>query len=323
MRTQLVVGLALGALGIVTVACSTSSSGSSNPYPDVTHFCAAVAQAECGTASTGAISNCSLPGSTASTCVAFRTSECEKGSIVMPGAAFGNRTLTSGNVQACLDAINAAFDTANVTVLSYATLYGADGNGGLVATCEQVFVGAVATGSTCTSSYDCATSTDICAADPQNPTASSQCAVPRPQAIAGMCRDIGDTCTGGYCSSKSLCVALLPDGATCTAGQCLASSRCAAGICAARGAAGDACASNDDCDPTVPLLCDVYRTGGSVCAKAVDLVNGSKDCTGYLQGEGLGEVGGTDAGGGDTGSSSGGDTGTGGDSSSTDATSGG
>ena len=192
MRTRLVVGLAIGALGIVAVACSSSSSGSNNPYPDVAHFCTAVAQAECGTASTGALSNCSLSGSSvSSSCITFRTSECTKGNIVMPSAPFGNRTLTSGNVQACLDAITSAFNGSNgVSVLTYDQLYG---SGGVVDKCEQVFVGAVAAGSTCTSTFDCATSTDVCAADPLNPTASTQCAAPTPVSV--MCRNIGDTCT--------------------------------------------------------------------------------------------------------------------------------
>src|ERR1019366_4125835 len=153
----------------------------------------------------------------------------------------------------------------------------------------QVFVGAVAAGSTCTSTFDCATSTDVCAADPLNPTASTQCAAPTPVSV--MCRNIGDTCTNGYCSSKATCVPFLADGASCTAGQCQASSRCTGGVCAARGGAGAACATNDDCDPTVPLLCDLYRTGGAIGPTSILLGNGSADCTGYLEGQGLGGSG--------------------------------
>jgi len=309
MRTRLVVGLAIGALGIVTVACSSSSSGSNNPYPDVEHFCAAVAQAECGSASTGAISNCSLSGSSVlSDCVTFRTGECTKGNIVMPGPSFGNRTLTSGNVQPCIDAITSAFNGSNgVSVITYTDLYGSDGMSGIVGTCEQVFVGAAATGATCTSNYDCSSSTDQCFADPAAPTKLT-CDPPTPHSVGGPCRDPGDTCTGGYCDTTTTptCVASLADGQKCTdSAQCQASSRCAGGACAPRGVAGSLCATNDDCDATSQLLCDVYRSTGAVCAKSLLLGNTSADCTGYLEGQV------PDASGSSSGSSSGGSSGSG------------
>jgi hypothetical protein len=295
MRTRLVVGLAFGALGIVTVACSSSSSGSSNPYPDVQHFCSAVAAAECGSKSSGTVVNCSLSGSvdtTLSDCESFRQSECEKGSIVVPfpgSDSATSRTYTSANVQPCIDAINNALNSSGamsngVAVLTYDQLFGM---GNLVDTCEQVFLGSAATGATCKSDFDCTNTGDICAPDPLGQTGPT-CATPRPTSIGNMCRDTGDTCTNGFCSSKAVCVALLADGQTCTAdGQCQASSHCIGGTCAARGGSGAACASNNDCDPTIPLFCDVYRPGGAVCAKTLLLGSGAPDCSGFLLGQGL------------------------------------
>src|SRR5580704_19116393 len=106
MRAQLVVGAALSALGFVA-ACSSSSS-SSNPYPGVTEFCTAVAQAECQESA-----NC---GGSKSDCETYRQAQCTGGTIVLPLADSDtlSRTYTSANAQNCINALNSTFNSGNV-----------------------------------------------------------------------------------------------------------------------------------------------------------------------------------------------------------------
>lgn len=317
MRTRLVVGLVTGALGTLVLACSSSSSPSGpppNPYPDVNTFCAKVAAAECQ--ATGVWAACSVSDGTTTSCESFRQSECLKGSIVVPfpgSASALSRTYTSGNVQACLDALNgsSAFGNTGAAVsLTYSELFGA---GGLVSVCEQVFVGSAAHGAACNTNYDCTASGDICA--PVIGQTAGQCSTPTPKKLGDVCADPGDQCaTGSYCavptSGLPKCTAIQAVGQSCTTSdECGSSARCAGGTCAALGGTSAPCASNDDCDPAIAPFCDVYRPGGAVCAKGLGFTNASPDCEGFLLGKGL-TSGTPDAGGGDSGSSSGGDSGT-------------
>ncbi len=293
MRTRLVVGLVVGALGMVATACSSSSSPSAppNPYPDVEHFCAAVAQAECQV-----LPNCETASSALTMqCQTYRQSECENGSIIVqfPGSGSAlTRTYTSSKVTACLTALNNAFapSSAGVNLVSYDQLFGA---GALIDTCEGVFVGTAANGAACNTNYDCTTAGDSCA--PVLGQTQGQCATPTSKMLGDACADPGDECASGtYCapsaSSLPKCVAAENVGQSCTAttaGECGATGQCSGGVCAALSELNGACGSNTDC--AAGLFCDLY--GGGKCEKALNLGSGSPDCNGFLLGMGTSDGG--------------------------------
>jgi len=291
MRIRLIAGLGLGALGIITTACSSSSSGNNNPYPDIDHFCAAVAKAECQEST-----NC---GVDETQCETYRTRVCTQGTVIVPLTPTDtlSRTYTTGNAKSCIDALNGAFGNNNVQI-KYADLFK---TGGLVDTCEGVFVGNVGNGSGCTTNYDCTMSGEVCASVPGQQAA---CATPTTKQVGSACADPGDTCaTGNYCSNASgsdKCVAAGTEGGPCKANnQCVAADHCVSGACAALALSGGACATNDDCDPSAPF-CD---PDVDKCAVGLGFLNGSFDCNGFLLGQNLPDGGVTvgDSGGGNDG----------------------
>jgi hypothetical protein len=306
MRTRLVVGLAtygVAALGVVAVVAGcSSSSGGSNPYPDIAHFCAAVAAAECqstGASSPSAFDNCGATTMQGQECNSFRTAQCAEGSIIVPfpGSADAlKRNYTSGNVQACINAIDQVFGSANMSTngiqsISYTQLFGM---GNVVDTCEAVFVGTAADNQACTTNYDCTVMGEVCALNPFG--GGSVCAQPSPKNVGDPCADPGDQCTNSYCSTSGstkepTCVALLDNNSPCQVdAQCQTSSHCSGGVCAPLAEIGQACAANTDCDVSAGLFCDIYHQGGAACVKSLVFDNGQDDCQGYLFGSGLGSV---------------------------------
>jgi hypothetical protein len=282
MRIRLIAGLGLGALATIATACSSSSSGSNNPYPDVSHFCAAVAKAECQEAT-----NC---GVDASMCETYRASQCNSGVIVLkltPSDTL-SRQYSSDKAQGCINALNSAFGGGQNSVeIKYDDLFK---SGGIIDTCEAVFAGNVGNGSACTTNYDCTQSGEVCASVPGQQAA---CATPTMKAQGSACADPGDTCAAGnYCSNASgspKCVASGTTGGPCMANdQCVATDHCVGGACAALSISGEPCTSNADCDPTAPF-CD---PDVDKCAVALGFLNGSFDCNGFLLGQGLPDGGG-------------------------------
>lgn len=291
MRIRLIAGLGLGALGTIATACSSSSSGNNNPYPDVQHFCAAVAKAECQEAT-----NCTVDESQ---CETWREHQCNSGIIIVPLSPSDtlSRQYTPGNAQACINALNSAFGCGNNCIqIKYDDLFK---SGGLVDTCEAVFQGNAGNGSGCTTNYDCTQSGEVCAAVPGQQAA---CATPTMKQLGSACADPGDTCgSDNYCSNASgspKCVASETTGGPCKANdECVSTDHCVNGACTALALSGGACSTNADCDPSVPL-CD---PDVDKCATSLGFLNGSFDCTGFLLGQGLPDGGGpvvNDAGGG-------------------------
>lgn len=280
MRIRLIAGLGLGVLGTIATACSSSSSGNNNPYPDIDHFCAAVAKAECQEST-----NC---GTDESSCETYRTKVCTEGTIIVPLQPSDtlSRAYTSGNVQKCIDALNNAFGNNNVQI-KYDDLFK---SGGLVDTCEAVFQGNVGNGSGCTTDYDCTQMGEVCASVPGQTPA---CATPTTKQLGSACADPGDTCaSGNYCSNASgspKCVASETNGGPCKSNdECVSGLHCVSGACSALAMSGEACASNSDCDPTAPF-CD---PDVNKCAVGLGFLNGSFDCNGFLLGQGLPDAGG-------------------------------
>jgi hypothetical protein len=289
MRTHLIAGLALGALGIVAAACSSSSSGQ-NPYQKQSDFCTAVAKAECLEAP-----NC---GVDPTQCETWRTSQCNRGIVIVPLTPPSDtlsRTYTPDKAKASVDALNGAFGNAQIK-------YQPDLQK-LIDTCEAVFAGNAGNGATCTSNYDCTQNGEICASVPGQ--AQAACATPTMKQQGSVCADPGDQCaTGNYCSNASgtpKCVAAGTSGGPCMANdQCAGNTlHCANNACAARVMAGGSCSSNDDCDPSAPY-CD---PDVDKCAVGLGFLNGSFDCNGFLLGQNLPDGGPTvgDSGGGNDG----------------------
>jgi hypothetical protein len=241
------------------------------------------------------VANCGVGGMTASDCQTYRESQCEQGAIVMPFPGSGSalqRTYTSGNVKACIDALNSAFtpDSSGVNTISFSQLFG---SGNLVDTCEAVFVGSAGNGATCTTKYDCTASGETCA--PVLGESMGQCATPTTKMLGDACADPGDTCSSGtYCQSTAgglpKCVAALATGTACdSTDQCAATDHCAGSVCTALSGPGGACGSNADCDPNQDPLCDLYA--GGECEKGLILGGGSYDCKGFLFGIGVSDGG--------------------------------
>ncbi|HTQ42180.1 MAG TPA: dickkopf-related protein [Polyangiaceae bacterium] len=288
MRIRLIAGLGFGALGIVVTACSSSSSGNSNPYPDVATFCQAVAKAECQEAT-----NC---GVDETQCETYRASQCQQGTIIVKQTPTDtlSRTYTSGNAKGCLDALNGAFGGGNVQI-KYADLQK------LLDSCEAVFVGNAGNGSGCVTKYDCTKSGEICAPLPGR-TDQGACATSTPKMTGDVCADPGDTCPdSNYCSTASgtpTCVASSTTGGPCQSNlQCVTSDHCVNGACAARAESGGACSTDADCDPMTAPFCD---PDVNKCAVGLGFLNGSFDCNGFLLGQNLPDGGPTvnDSGGG-------------------------
>lgn len=294
MRIRLIAGLGLGALGIVASACSSSSSGNNNPYPDVQHFCAAVAKAECQEAT-----NC---GVDEAQCETYRTAQCQQGTIVVKQAPSDtlSRTYTSGNAQACIDALNDSshgFGGGNVQI-KYPDLQK------IVDACEAVFVGNAGNGSGCVTKYDCTKSGEICAPLPGRMDQGA-CATPTAKMTGDVCADPGDTCPdNNYCSTASgtpTCVASSTTKGPCQSDiQCITTDYCVNGACETKQVSGGTCTSDADCDSTAPF-CD---PDVDKCAVGLGFLNGSFDCNGFLLGQNLPDAGGpvvNDAGGNDGG----------------------
>ena len=291
MRIRLIAGLGLGALGIVaTAACSSSSSGNSNPYEHQSDFCTAVANAECQ--ETGD-NNCSIAVDQMQ-CVTYRTSECMQGHIILsnlPSSDTTSRTYTPDNAKACIDALNGAFSNVQI---KYDDLFK---SGGLIDTCEHVFVGNAGDGSGCHTDYDCTVNGEVCA--PIVGESTGACAKPTPKMLNEACADPGDECAPStYCAVPSggslpKCIASADTNQSCsTSDECVAADYCAPNQkCQPRVQSGGACLTNDDCQTGLFCDPDVLQCKGSF-----GFVSGSPDCNGFLLGQNLPDAGGVTVG---------------------------
>jgi hypothetical protein len=292
MRNALAIRLAgAAAIGALAIACSASTA--SNPYPDVSSFCSAVAKAECQDNAVCAIDQ--------TQCETYRTSVCQQDAA---SAQASGRTYNSDNAKACIDALNGAFGNG-ASKVTYQQLYG---SGSITDKCERVFVGNAGNGGACQTNYDCTDSSEICAPVPG--MTGSQCAKPTQKNLGDACADPGDQCAdGSYCSTQGggipKCVASAADGAPCPSGvQCVSSDFCNGGICAAKSGPGGPCTQDSDCNSQAPY-CDPYA--GHICTIGLTFATGAPDCKGYFLGAGTAGAdagtGGSDAGGGDSGGS--------------------
>jgi hypothetical protein len=252
------------ASGLAALAPLACTSTAPDPYPDVAAFCTAKAKAECQIAST-----CSID---ATTCENVRNGVCTTDANA--AEASGTRSYNSGNVQACIDKINAVYPHQPIAAADLV------GPGSIQDKCERVFAGKVDKNQACTSDYDCI-SGRIC-----SPTV--------PGGTQLVCADVVMVAAGGFCSNPgSQCAAgtscpappagqaatCVTRGAMCSAtAPCPTGSTCMAGTCVA--GAGSTCASDADCGAAA-AYCDI-NASPPVCAIGLFTVSlGAQDCKAY------------------------------------------
>jgi hypothetical protein len=293
MRTRLFMGLAAGAVSITAIACSSSP----NPYATVSEYCTAYAKAICQISST-----CQFDPTA---CETYQSGQC---TAAAASTSTATRQYNSGNVQACLNALNAAYGNNPSSISSKQVA-------NYTQVCSKVFVGSAAEGAACTSSFDCASSTDICASAPNR---SAVCAQPTQRNAGEDCGDRGDQCPSNYyCSSTSVtCVASQTTGQPCGATDpCDGKDQCIGGTCALLSTIGNTCSVSTDCGQDQSgnqLFCDTYTSLEApqpVCVNAYTFARASPDCLG-IEGQGTNGTGSSSGG-----SSSGGTSSSGGSSS--------
>jgi hypothetical protein len=266
MRTRLVVGLVVGALGMVATACSSTSSGGAAPTPPdstVEVFCTDWATAVCQLSTF-----CQFD---AAACATHQTSVC---------SAFATSATTSGFRQysqpagkACIDALTSAYG-GNPSVISAATLTQLD------ATCNAAFAGSAASDKPCTSDYDCATGL-TCSLIPGQ--SASVCGSGSPVAAGGTCLATSQCPANYYCApvmgANPQCVATPTTGGACSGAiPCGADDFCGpSGTCQAKAAQGQTCSASSDCASAAPY-CDTYPP--AACVSGLTFARGSIDCNG-------------------------------------------
>jgi hypothetical protein len=274
MRIRSSIGVAAVAAVLVT-GCSAKSSA---PYPDVTSFCTAKAQAECQISAT-----CGFPSPT--DCETARAALCNTDANEAATTGSRTRKYTQANAPKCVDAINSVFGN-NASKVSYAQLVGP---GSVTDFCERVFSGTTAFNQPCQSSYDCADSADECV--PVSPGLTSLiCAPPTKVGPGDLCQNAGDVCTDDtYCAPSATvaatCAPSMQEGQSCETAPCVSAQRCetlgSGPTCEPRVEAAGSCATSDDCAPGAPY-CDPYVN--NKCELGLSFATEAPDCIGFAAG---------------------------------------
>jgi hypothetical protein len=262
MRIRFFAGLALGAFGILAIACTNKVTPA---YPDTTSFCAGKAKAICQVADLCAID--------APTCQAYQDGLCNQ--AAQQAMASGTRNYNADNAKACIDAVTAAYGNG-ASKVEYMLL------SDLATKCDRVFTGNAPSHASCTSDYYCANDL-ICS--PTAPDVTTRvCATPTQVAANDFCSNPGSVCaTDTYCAKQAsnglwLCSPAAATGAACgDATPCVSSQRCVSAVCQPRATGSGNCASDGDCAPAFPY-CDTYA--GSICTIGLTFATGAPDCKG-------------------------------------------
>jgi hypothetical protein len=267
MRNLLLIGGSSAILSAAAWACTVTSTPP--PYPDVATFCNAKAKAECQIAAVCAadVTQCQMARNTACTTAASSFT------------ASGTRKYATGNAQACIDAVNAAYGGGHMAI-PFAQL---EGNGSIDDKCQRVFSGNVDKLGTCTSDYDC-TNSRVCA--PAMPGSMVLvCADVAPKSAGDPCSDPGSKCaTDTYCTvpdggAVAECSPAAQPGEPCSVARpCVSADRCVNGSCVVRAMPGASCGSDDDCPSAYPF-CDPYAN--NICTTGLTFATLSADCHGY------------------------------------------
>lgn len=270
------VGAGLGVTLTLVAACAAKKPA---PFPDVSSFCNAKAQAECQIATTCLIDS--------TECQAERASLCNTDAMQAMASGAGTRKYTQANAQACIDIVNDAYGNGH-TAVAYAQLVG---QGSITDVCERVFSGNAAMNDPCESSYDC-TGDFVCA--PATPGTTQLVCAPVTQVPGGQfCTTPGSVCAPDtYCAMPSagsafVCKPAMNEGQPCAGTTpCVSTARCEmVGVtgqtCTPRAMIGEACLTSDDCVPSAPY-CDPYV--GHICTTGQSFAAHAPDCDAFTSG---------------------------------------
>jgi hypothetical protein len=220
--------LALSPVAAVVLLASACSNASPK-YPDLTSFCAGVANAECNST---VLLACAI--STPDVCAGNEESACA--GRQPPGTSY-NAAAGEG----CVNAYAAAYADAKVTLAETNNINQA---------CVEVFEGVGIKNASCVADSDCQVGMGLRCV--MGSAGTSTCQVPQSVTGGGSCAAPDQQCVAGYhCGSTAHCDI---DGAATDA--CSATLPCGAGLmcdlaatnmCIAKGADGSACTTGDQC----------------------------------------------------------------------------
>lgn len=239
-----------------SLACSSSSGGSSDGPSNSQDACSALAASLCTKVSAcGSASFLAYYG-TQDACVASITNTCKT------TAGLASTGATSDVINAC----KTAYDGASCVDVRF--------NEDL---CPPI-KGSLTPGSTCADDGQC--DSGICKGG-----GSSTCGVCiAPAAPGGSCKDL--PCPiGFYCNSGSICTGRLAAGGSCkSTNECKGATTCViapdgTGTCATppQHGPGEACANSNECDAAQNLTCAMSTGGKGICTK-VTVVNPGDVC---------------------------------------------
>ncbi|MFO0680125.1 MAG: hypothetical protein U0169_26620 [Polyangiaceae bacterium] len=255
------------ALVVVTLSVAACSSGEEAPkFPTVTAFASGMAEAECETVAT----KCGID---LAACKSKRATYWQNAATSRTG-----RTYTPAQAERCVDAWRLANADGELSAAELSVTATTSAS----YLCERVFEGATAEKQACSKDFDC--QGDLVCDEVGARAANSQflCAKRAEKAAGDYCSNPGDVCAAGsYCALSggvATCVAKKGDGQSCSDFEpCSETLRCTAGLCRARNAAGQECATDGDCRTDAPICADnggtktclaviAFGTGAAVCA---------------------------------------------------------
>ena len=267
MKALLFIAPVVGAISVIAVGCSTAAP--TPPDSPVPEFCSDWAKAYCQLSAV-----CQFD---ADECATNQTTACNQ--FADTALASGTRSYNQPNGAACITLLNSTFG-ANSQSLAVSSLLQVN------IACESAFIGNVQQNQPCTSTYDCASGTNVVCA-PFVGGSGSVCGTVTDKTLGQACGDPGDTCQGGsYCapsttSGPPTCVATPVLNGTCSAAlPCGQGNYCTgAGVCAQQLPTGAACTASSECASS---YCDQYPP--AACVTELTFARGSDDCNGILNG---------------------------------------
>jgi hypothetical protein len=251
-------GSGAGAGGAATDSGHDAGGSDADRPPPITEdeFCALKAAQECQVTA-----RCLTE---TSVCVAQRKALClDAGALARSS---GTRLFRPGATAACIEKTAAVYAKPIVTPADVADMNDV---------CAYVYQGDVALLSPCATKYDCDSPALICD--------KGFCGTLMVRAAGTPCGNPGEICgTGAYCGQNTagifVCLARGNSGDACDATRlCLEALRCAT-TCDSRRAAGQSCASNDDCAAAAPF-CDPFAS--SVCTAGLTFATGAPSCAAF------------------------------------------
>jgi hypothetical protein len=234
MTKWLAVAVASGVVASLAAGCSSSA-----PAITPADFCTQKATEECKYVQPV----CEPGGLSMASCISYRTNVCTQD--YQSAINGGRRVFNPGAVAACIAQIDSGYGSlvagSNETLL-YSAITGPTGDTSTVDyVCESVFQGAIQQNGTCTTSYDCANSSDVCTPAAFG-SSTDVCYTLNTVPDQSPCGNPGDVCVAGDSCQKN------------SNGEPL----CQAAASGSLGGVGASCKTDANCDPSSAGFCDIY-----------------------------------------------------------------